>query len=575
MLFQPTNIFPDIKNGVGSGTIDATEPLSIVWQVNGNSPMTAYKVQIYANDTASTLKYDSGKTDYKCPFNGTDYLGDVIPFMHTISSSTLQTYGISNGNEYKIIITQWYGATDDKSVRQSSASVFITRTNPTVTINPFADNLAGDVLTRHKTFTATYYQAQGDAIRSVRWYLALTNDESNPFYDSKDIYTSELKMTYDGFMRSTYYSVRLVVETVNGQKADTGWISFYVGYSAGSITGCINAHVAYDCSSSVYVRWNVTAISGTPTVIGWAVYRMKTTDSTMKHIIDTGVDETEIYDYSIPSTDDKYRYIVYPIGATTYLSNALVSEEISPTFWKWSVLETEFSADGYYEVINEYVFDKNLSTSAISNGNSPSIASNFTKYPTVQLSSQNYKSGSLESYIGTITNGKYSDTIKQRDAIFELSTTTHTLFLKNRKGDVILIRPSESISMTTDDATYAQAQTVSFSWVEIGDASEFNILKSSLERIEITNPPTTTLYEVGTVFDTTGMVVTAYYTPSSHSEECECAIRTGDTEVITDYTYSPTRALTMNDHFITISYTNGRVVRKAYQQIVVTEIIPE
>ena len=88
------------------------------------------------------------------------------------------------------------------------------------------------------------------------------------------------------------------------------------------------------------------------------------------------------------------------------------------------------------------------------------------------IAPQNYRGGTLQSLIGVINEGKYSDTISVRDAIYALSTTTNVLFLKDRKGDLLRIRPSGEIGMETMDNTEEQAQNVSFPWVEVGDASD-------------------------------------------------------------------------------------------------------
>jgi hypothetical protein len=127
--------------------------------------------------------------------------------------------------------------------------------------------------------------------------------------------------------------------------------------------------------------------------------------------------------------------------------------------------------NGDYIVESSYLFGKNLQSGSISNNNQPGIFQNFTPYPTVMIAPQNYQSGTLQSLIGVIKDGEYSDTIDLRDAIYNLSTTTNTLFLKNRKGDLLKIRPSGEITMETMDNTKQQALTVSFPWAEIGDAS--------------------------------------------------------------------------------------------------------
>ena len=65
----------------------------------------------------------------------------------------------------------------------------------------------------------------------------------------------------------------------------------------------------------------------------------------------------------------------------------------------------------------------------------------------------------------------------------------------------------------------------------------------TLSSITITTPPTKTEYTVGDTVDITGMVVTANYSDNSK-------------KIITDYTYSPTIPLTVEDTFITVNYSN-------------------
>ena len=88
-LFQPTNVTPSVFGPTGSGVVDASGDLTITWQVNGNSAMTAYMVQIYTNDTTNTLLYDSGRLTTNCPFYGTKANGEVEFFSHTIPAGTM------------------------------------------------------------------------------------------------------------------------------------------------------------------------------------------------------------------------------------------------------------------------------------------------------------------------------------------------------------------------------------------------------------------------------------------------------------------------------------------------------
>lgn len=233
-LFQPTNITPSTFSGSAAGTVDVTQDLTVSWQVNGSSPMLAYKIQIMQNDTSSTSVLDTGKTTLVNPFYGVDFKGDVQFFSTTITSAAMSSAGMTNGysNGYKMVITQWWGATDDESVTQTSASYFITRATPTLTMGAITNPLTG----RIATFTATYVQAQGDAIEWAWWQITPSGDANNVLKDTGKIYgTSDLQTSYDGFISGNSYQVKCTVQTINGIEVTTGWQTFSVSYASSSM----------------------------------------------------------------------------------------------------------------------------------------------------------------------------------------------------------------------------------------------------------------------------------------------------------------------------------------------------
>ncbi len=74
---------------------------------------------------------------------------------------------------------------------------------------------------------------------------------------------------------------------------------------------------------------------------------------------------------------------------------------------------------------------------------------------------------------------------------------------------------------------------------------DIELQAGELSSIAVTTPPTKTTYDVGDTFDSTGMVITAYFDY-------------GDDGEVTDYTFTPSGALSLSDTTITISYTfNG------------------
>ena len=255
MLYQPTNVSPSSLSGLGNGVVDATKDLPVSWQVNGNSAMTAFSITIYKNDAASTQVYTTGKITDGCPFFGTGYDGNVQFFSYTIAASALSGAGVSNGEEYKLIITQWWSESD--SVVQTAASAFITRSEPTLSVDSFSSPLA----VRAYTFAATYSQAQGDGLMWFRWYIAELGSVTEFLLDTGNVYgTNDVRVTYDGFFNGGQYMIRCVAQTVNGVSADTGWTTFSVSYDVAQITGAL---IAQNYCGAVHLSWpHVRAING-------------------------------------------------------------------------------------------------------------------------------------------------------------------------------------------------------------------------------------------------------------------------------------------------------------------------
>ena len=260
-LFQPTNITPSVLGELGNGTVDITKDLTVTWQVNGNSAMTAFEIVFYQNNSASTQVYTTGKLTEGCPFYGTNYAGTVVPFSYTIPTATLTGAGMSNGSTYKLVITQYWSDTD--SVTQVSAAAFVTRAAATLTINDMPSTLAS----KSATFTATYTQAQGDALNWVRWQIAYADDLDNPFYDTGNIYgTAQLQVSYDGFFRESSYGVQCLVQTENGVDAGTGWQMFTVDYAASPLEGAVQVMKECGDRSALLVSWpDISYIPGEAT----------------------------------------------------------------------------------------------------------------------------------------------------------------------------------------------------------------------------------------------------------------------------------------------------------------------
>lgn len=247
-LFMPTNITPSTLGALGSGTVDAGKDMTVTWQVDGQNAMTAFEIRIFGNTALSTQLYTTGKRMDGCPFYGRSAKGDVVLFAYTIPASALAAAGISNGNSYKLAITQWW--TDSDSVTQQSASVFVCRSAPTLTIDEFTKPVAA----KEMAWTASYAQAQGDPLTWVRWRLAAADDMNKPLYDTGNVATALLQFRYDGLFTGRSYAVRCTAETSNGVIADTGWVEFEVQYDISGYTGIVSVCAKRE-QSGVLVSW--------------------------------------------------------------------------------------------------------------------------------------------------------------------------------------------------------------------------------------------------------------------------------------------------------------------------------
>ena len=467
MLFQPTNIIPDIKSGIGLGVIDADSTMKISWQVNGDYPvMTGMSITIYLNDEASTQKYTTGKITFSTPFYGADALGQLQYYSYSIPPSTLASAGITNGHEYKMVITQYYsdgGA--EASVVQSSASVFATRSSPTFSLTP----IPATVTSSSYSFSLAFSQAQGDTLDWVRYQIAQGSDTDEPIYDSGNIYGAAVyTCDYSGFRSGYNYSFRATGQTSSGILVTTGWNTFAVAYPVGDVTGEVTVGVEKNVNG-VVIDWSaLSTVSGQSR---WAVFREQDGSGVLVRVADVGAAVRRTVDYGAASGQGPYDYLVIAASASALIGTPVRSPQIRPVFYRWTLLTALSQTDGSFLVTGQYHFKYNLEPVSISNNNAPSVMQNFTANPTVQPAPQNYRSGTLKSLIGSVVNGRYSDSLKDREALMALSVSENPLFLKSSKGDVMRVRLNGAVTASANEKTESLAQTVSVPWIALEDAA--------------------------------------------------------------------------------------------------------
>ena len=249
-LFQPSNITPSSFAGVGGGTVAVADNVKITWQVNGNVAMTAYKIDIYSVD--NKLIHTSGILINSNPFYPTDGKGNPQYFSYE-PNSTWSDFGLTDGNEYNLQITQYWGGLTDNShsVTQFSQSSFITRTKPTleIVVNNSTDFMTSGISGVSQLFNAVYSQTQGDSIDWVRWKLRRENIVID---DTGIVNTQVLSYTADNLQSNNIYTIICTIQTENGVQI-TKESTFNVLYELSQLEGETNFH-CIDKASNL-LRW--------------------------------------------------------------------------------------------------------------------------------------------------------------------------------------------------------------------------------------------------------------------------------------------------------------------------------
>lgn len=288
-LFQPINVIP---SSFTDGVVDVNDPMQISWQVNGNSAMTAYKIEFFENNEDSTPIGNAtiGKSSLGIPtggFYGTDRFGKPKMFVWSANDGmSWNSYNPSfvNGQQVKFKITQyWNEGGKEQSITSFDENVFETKDTPQVVIylsdstyqnnNDFGD---GSILeTSIGYFKAEYTQQQGDPVRFARWQLATASFSNNQWRvgeiisDTGDVPTPTLQFEFNGFFNAQKYAVRCLIESEGGQQAknlfsqNEGWIFFSIEIKAQSV---YNGEFTLQClpkESAALLQWTSKEIPPT------------------------------------------------------------------------------------------------------------------------------------------------------------------------------------------------------------------------------------------------------------------------------------------------------------------------
>ena len=227
--YRPSSLIPSTLTS--NFTIDATIANIFTCKINGSSPTTKYRLHIMKNDTVSTSVYDTGIVTLSTPLYPTNYDGTENLLQITVPS----TSGMVNGIEYKWNITSYWS---DTNYFTSYDVVFKAYLAASFSI----DSITSQITSKSYLFSATYVQAQGVYVERFGWILknSSTNQEIINTLNSNNIYSSDIKLNYDGFINNVAYSVIVGVWTSDGKYLESGPQSFLVSYDTYNISASID-----------------------------------------------------------------------------------------------------------------------------------------------------------------------------------------------------------------------------------------------------------------------------------------------------------------------------------------------
>ncbi len=320
-------------------------------------------------------------------------------------------------------------------------------------------------------------------------------------YPSDTLYpssTSQVINTYSGDVEYSYAQQEIDKLTIiNGQKCDFAWLEKgeLDSYSIELLMSGSYYEPMYDAQTLFIATFsdgtaNAMARGTSGNLYGSAVYRREVGDRIMRHIADVDGNYEVFRDYSAKAFS-KYIYYIYEKGANGY-SAMYGSAEVSAKYNQYCLMGCSYSEeDGAYHVQAQYPFACNVTNSGLSNNNNPSVLQNFTRYPTRQPVTTNYRSGTLSALIGSIdmNSYSYSDNWKLANKISELSVNGDPKFLRDIKGELWKIETSAAITTDINTKTLYMPISVTIPWVEVGGADDVSIISTpedqSYEKDEI------------------------------------------------------------------------------------------
>lgn len=268
MLNKPKFMSP--STNMQECTIDVTAskiPFSCV--IDGNEAINAWQIKIYKlND--NTLVLDTNKQTLSSPFFPVDEKNKHVIFNRDLASYISTNTSFINSSEPYYWIIQVWGATGATTI--SCEEVFYAYSYPVISIQysqngtDYSDLTEGQVLnSKNYSFKAQYNQEQNIPLKRYGWLLTDTDSgqvlldtiSHNQIYGTQD----NIICSYDGFLNSGNYSIKLYIETQNDLTLTTLPISFSVSYMTTQLSNEFKVEVLKN-EPAIMLDWKSAIIIG-------------------------------------------------------------------------------------------------------------------------------------------------------------------------------------------------------------------------------------------------------------------------------------------------------------------------
>ena len=167
-----------------------------------------------------------------------------------------------NGEQYVAYIYVTYKESDENYVESEESNLerFYCFADPEFGFTNIENGQVLDTTTYE--FLFEYNQADGELLNS--WQMIVYDQNNSKLSDSKVQYNAKvLAYTFSGFSNANNYKIRLIGQTVNGIKLDTGYIDFSVSYDLTTLFSMI------DCTNlpkqgAILIHSNIISADGIP-----------------------------------------------------------------------------------------------------------------------------------------------------------------------------------------------------------------------------------------------------------------------------------------------------------------------